>query len=108
MDPDQVRKTRRPPQTTEAAPSMSDPSTKECIMTEPRDATGHLAWWEDDTSDGAWANAWCPSWEMTEERTPIHASKPAELRLAAPDLTSPVVPAFETFLSSTRSTFFGA
>lgn len=77
-------------------------------MTEVQPNDAMPAWWDEGHGDGAWANAWSPSWETTAERTQIHVSKPAELRLATPDVTSPVVPVFETFLSSTRSTFFGA
>jgi hypothetical protein len=108
MELDPARENRGPPQTREAASSINEPSMKESIMTERRDHSGQPAWWEDETGDGAWANAWCPSWETAAERAQIHTSKPAELRFAAPDPGSAQVQVFETFLTSERSTFLGA
>jgi hypothetical protein len=74
-------------------------------MTQYQQMDGTPAWWEERDSDGAWANAWCPNWEVDSHQTPSHVSPhaAASFTVARP---SPLVA--ESLLDSTRSTVLGA
>ncbi len=63
------------------------------------------ALWEERESDGAWANAWCPSWQVDSHQTPSHASPHAGASFTVAQRSALVA---ESLLDSTRSTVLGA